>query len=176
MSWVCQLHRGVMWYSCVERLAREARKGRTLTIALFLACLDHYSEQCRFLLRLLYRQECLRVSHHMHGPNKWATCSTVYLKVEWAVICLLGLCQCVWVFLDWETDQCYLYLLFLICLNNTCINGSSRSQFGNEIYLSLGLRKKRILGEKNIERKNLLLGYSRSGFFPPFPSLSEIPA
>lgn len=113
----------------------------------------------------------------MHSPKKWATCFTVYFKVEWRVVCLLGLCQCVWVFLDWETDQCsfkgYLYLLLLICLKNTCINGSSRSQFGNEIYLSLGW-KKESWGEKikERERENLLLGYSRSGFFPPFPSLS----
>lgn len=58
---------------------------------------------------------------------------------------------------------------------NTCINSSSKSQLGNATHLSLGGKKKIVQKKKKKERarKNLLLGYSRSCYFPfSFLSLS----
>lgn len=131
---------------------------------------------------LVEGQDCLRVSHHLHSPKKWATCFILFFRLECEKAqptVALPMCMIFFFFFPGiEERPVPIQGVFTIVVpnlpKNTCIKGSSRSQF--EIKCTFCLEKK----EKNLrknkrERENLLLGYSRSCFFTPFHPHSPTP-
>lgn len=65
---------------------------------------------------------------------------------------------------------------------NMCINGSSRSQFGNKIHFSLGGEKKKNLEKRKKREQDKIYCLDIPGvatlasFFPPSPCLKDLPS
>lgn len=130
-------------------------------------------EQRRLLLMLVEGQDCLRVSHHLHSPKKWATCFILFFRLESEKAQpTVALPMCILFFFSGiEERPVPIQGVFAIVVSNlsknTCIKGSSRSQF--EIKYTFCSEKKKNLRKNKREREKIYcLDIPGVAFSPPF--------